>query len=69
MYEDEPLQHIATGYQHAALIRLAVHKGVAQARGDYFHTLMVVGPDDLMRLRRAGTAREGRGERRSPMLC
>jgi len=46
MHDGKPLHHIASDHQRAALIRLAVHKGVEQARGDFFHVLLVEGLDD-----------------------
>jgi hypothetical protein len=46
MHDGKPLHHIADDRQRAALIRLAVHKGVDQARGDFFHVLLMEGLDD-----------------------
>lgn len=46
MHNGKPLHHIADDHQRAAVIRLAVHKGVDQARGDFFHALLVEGLDD-----------------------
>jgi len=46
MHDGKPLHHIADDHQRAALIRLAVHKAVDQARGDFFHVLLVEGLDD-----------------------
>ena len=40
-------QHsIASDFQRRALVRFAVAKGMEQARGDFFHALLVEGLDD-----------------------
>lgn len=37
---------IASDAQRSALVRVAVSKGMEQARGDFFHALLVEGLDD-----------------------
>jgi hypothetical protein len=50
------LHHIADDHQRGVLVRIAVDKGVEQARGDFFHALLVEGLDDETLMLFAGEA-------------
>ena len=46
MHVDKRLHHIADDYQRGALVRIAVDKGMEQARGDFVYATLVEGLDD-----------------------
>jgi hypothetical protein len=46
MNASKHLHHIADDHQRGALVRIAVDKGMQQARGDFFYALLVEGLDD-----------------------